>query len=152
MQKFIIAALIVAAVFGPALTASAQAAPYQDEVSIASGSTTVTWEAPAATYGPLLSLQTYNMAGVATLAVSHIVKASSAISLTNTVETAAAGGTLLTYPSALIYACTNTTTGAVISYKPVWIVPGDKLVFTASVTNGRPTDAIIVIRAGHPGN
>ena len=149
MQKKFICGLLAVALAGLTGLAQAQTAPYQATATITNGATSVEWDVPAATYGPLLSLQAYNLTNGATLAVSHIVKASSTVSLTNTVETAAAGATLLVYPSDTSYVCTNTTEGTVVTYKPVWLTPGDKLRFTTSIANG--SSSIIVIRAGFSG-
>jgi len=149
MQKKFICGLLAVALAGLTGLAQAQTAPYQATATITSGATSVEWDVPAATYGPLLSLQAYNLTNGATLAVSHIIKASSTVNLTNTVETAAAGATLLVYPSATSYVCTNTTEGTVVTYKPVWLTPGDKLRFTTSIANG--SSSIIVIRAGFSG-
>ena len=155
MQKKFICGLLAVALAGLTGLAQAQTAPYQATATITNGATSVEWDVPAATYGPLLSLQAYNLTNGATLAVSHIVKASSTVSLTNTVESAAAGATLLVYPSGYVApqsVCTNTTTGTVITttpVKPVLLVPGDKLRFTTSIANG--SSSIIVIRAGFSG-
>lgn len=137
--------MMVCAMIGAVNHARAQIAPYQSVATLSASSTSVIWDAPAATYGPLLSLQALGLTNAATLKVDHIIAVTSAMSITNAVETAAAGDTLLAYPSSAVY------TNGVISVKPVWLVPGDKLLFTASAANGGAVGRI-VIRAGFPGN
>lgn len=155
-KRMFIVGMLAVAVIGAVEHARAQAAPYQSVATIAAGETTVNWQAPADTYGPLLSLQAIGLTNGATLKVEHIIPYTSTANITNTVETAAAGATLLVYPPGYIApqsVCTNTTLGVVITtspVKPVYLNPGDKLRFTASLTNG-PTAARIVIRAGFPG-
>ncbi len=133
----------------------AQPAPYTDQADITPGTLTATWDVPAATYGPLLSLQGVGLASGATIAVNHLIAYGSASYVTNAVETAASGTALLVYPQGYVApasVCTNTTLGTVITstpVKPVWLVPGDKLVFTVSATN--MSASAVVIRAGLPG-
>lgn len=148
-KKLFICGLMAVAMIGMVDHARAQAAPYQDEAVIEAGQTSVNWDVPAATYGPLLSLQAYNLTNGATLAVQHIIPVTSSVSLTNTVETAAAGATLLVYPPGTSYVCTNTTLGTVVTYKPILLTPGDKLRFTTSIAHG--SAGYVVIRAGFTG-
>jgi cytoskeletal protein RodZ len=147
--------MALVAVLGIVGFAQAQTAPYTDKATIAAASLTSTWSSPAATYGPLLSLQGVTLASGATFAVSHLVSYGTDSFITNAVETAASGTALNVYPQGYISpqnVCTNTTTGTVITttpVKPVWLAPGDKLLFTVSATNMVPS--YIVIRAGFPG-
>lgn len=155
-KRMFICGLMAVAMIGVVDHARAQTAPYQAVATIAAAGTAVNWDAPAATYGPLLSLQSYGLTNAATLAVYHIIPVSSTVNITNTVETAATGGSLLVYPQGYIApqsVCTNTTLGVVLTttpVKPVYLNPGDKLRFVASAATG-PVAAKIVIRAGFPG-
>ena len=132
-QKIILCAILALTGVGYALAQT----PVQSQAVIPAGDTSIAWTVPAGMSGALLSLQAVGITNSATLAVSHIIPYTGG-SITNAIESTAAGGTLLAYASAYLSA-SNTPA------KPVWLCRGDSLVFTASAANGSP--ATIVIRA-----
>ena len=152
MRKFL-TAILAMALIGIAtapLPARAQLAPFQSKAVITNGATTADWDVPAATMGPLYSLQAINLTNGATLAVSHLVSYGNGAYATNTVETAASGGTLLCYPSAACFVCSNLT--SIVTIKPRWLTTGDKLRFTVSAANGNTgVVTTVIIKAGFPG-
>lgn len=134
LSRTLIAALAVAA----AGLVRAQT-PVQSQAVIPAGDTSVAWAVPAGMSGALLSLQADGVTNAATLAVSHVIPYVGG-TITNTVETAAAGNTLLAYPSVYL---SDTNTPAL----PVWLCRGDWLLITASAASGR--DVTVVIRAAN---
>ncbi len=130
--------------------AAAAQTPVQSQAAIPAGETSVSWSVPAGLSGPLLSLQARGLTNGATLAVSHLIPYTGGV-LTNAIETAAAGDTLLVYPARYIAPVTSTyvTSDVPVSVtsappKPAWLGRGDSLVFTASAANGAA--AVVVIR------
>jgi hypothetical protein len=154
-KRMFLCGLMAVALVGMVDRAHAQPAPYSDTAVLAIGQTVVDWDVPAATYGPLLSLQALGLTNAATLKVDHLVSYGNGTWVTNAVEAAAAQTTLHVYPAEYLapqYYCTNTTTGTTLvttPVKPVWLVPGDKLRFTASAAHG--SAGTVIIRAGFPG-
>lgn len=140
MKKTFITAAAAALTLGvSALTALAQAQPSSHEVPIVWGDANTVWAVPALENGVLWSVQIGGITNAATVAVKHLVPYGSGSYWTNTVEAAAANGTLYTYSAFPVY--TNTVQIA----KPTLLVPGDKVLFTLSATN---TSATAVIRTG----
>lgn len=141
----VIAALCTAPAF-------AQLQPSAHEVPVVWGDSNTLWPVPALENGCLLSLQVVGVTNAATVAVKHIVPYGSGGAVTNTVETAAANGTLYVYPADYVppvtaYYVTNDVILTAVSAppKPVWLVPGDFLLFTLSATN---TAATVLPRIG----
>lgn len=121
------------------LSAPAQAVPSSHEIAITWGDANTLWPVPALENGPLWSLQIGGVTNAATVAVKHLVPYGTGAYFTNTVEAAAASGTLYTYSPVPVY------TGTVQVVKSTLLVPGDYLLFTLSATN---TAATAVLRAG----
>lgn len=119
--------------------ALAQAQPASHEIPITWGDADTLWPVPALENGPLWSVQVGGITNGATLAVKHLVPYGAGAFFTNTVEAAAASGTLYTYSPAPVY------TGAVQIAKCTLLVPGDFLLFTLSATN---TAADVILRTG----
>lgn len=119
--------------------ASAQAVPSSHEIPITWGDADTLWPVPNLENGPLWSVQIGGITNGATVAVKHLVPYGNGAYFTNTVEAAAASGTLYTYSPAPVY------TGTVQVAKSTLLVPGDYLLFTLSATN---TAATVVLRAG----
>ena len=148
MQKFIRLMAVMAFALCVGI-AHAQVAPNQYTVAITSGATVATWECPVQQYGALLSVQSLGLTNSQTLAVAHISTYATGKAYTNTVETALAAATLSVYPQAYIppqSVCTNTTTGTVITttpVKPVWLIPGDKLLLTISAAQNAAADVVL---------
>jgi hypothetical protein len=128
--------------------AVAQLQPSAHEVPVVWGDADTLWPVPALENGCLLSLQVVGVTNAATVAVKHIIPYGSGGAVTNTVETAAANGTLYVYPADYVpYYVTNGVilTTSNLPPKPVWLVPGDFLLFTLSATN---TAATVLPRVG----
>jgi hypothetical protein len=139
MKKTFITAAAALTLGVSALTALAQAQPSSHEATIAWGDKNTEWAVPALENGCLWSVQIGGVTNGATVAVKHIVPYGTGLYWTNTVEAAAANGTLYTYSPWPVY------TNAVQIAKPTLLVPGDRLLFTLSATN---TSAAAVIRTG----
>jgi hypothetical protein len=166
MQKFIRLMAVMAFALCVGI-AHAQVAPNQYTVAITSGATVATWECPVQQYGALLSVQSLGLTNSQTLAVAHISTYATGKAYTNTVETALAAATLSVYPQAympvgltytapmissyvrtndVVQSTTNTITftASTSPVKPVWLIPGDKLLLTISAVN--TGDAYVVLK------
>lgn len=144
--------ILMAATLCIICAAQAQPAPYTSRAVIPADAAVAVWSAPSVTYGPLLSIQTRDL-GANTLKVDHLIAIPGGGVLTNAVEASAANATLHVYPSQYSppqYYATGDVALASSPVKPVWLTPGDKLLFTSSATNVIGA-ASIVIRAGFPG-
>lgn len=137
MHKLILILTLLAVTLAPALRA--QSVPARHEVAIAWGADTNAWPVPALENGHLWTLQVGGVTNGATLAVKHLVPYGSGAYFTNTVEAAAAAGTLYAYGPVPVY------TGTVQIAKQTLLVPGDLLLFDLSATN---TAASILLTTG----
>ena len=134
-------------------TCAAQAQrPVQFQGTIAIGATSVDIAVPAGVEGALWTIQPRNMTNASTLKVEHLIPFTGG-TFTNTIETAAAADTLLTYPTEYVpaltyggYASTNITSVTFPSPRP--LERGDTLRFTVSAANGSAT--YVTVRASVP--
>lgn len=106
--------------------------PSSHEVDVTWGTANTLWTVPNLENGALLSIQPAAITNGATVSVKHLIPYGSGSYVTNSVIGAATNGVSYAFNPAYIAA-------------PVWLVPGDYLLFTLSSTN---TAADIILRTG----
>ena len=132
MRKIMSLIIAGAALLSLAPAARSQIIPSAHEVEIAWGAGTNLWAVPNLENGALLSIQPAAITNGATVAVSHLIPYGTGSYVTNSVIGAATNGVSYAFNPAYVAA-------------PVWLVPGDYLLFTLSATN---TAADIILRTG----